>query len=148
MLVKRKNCRISVGDILMLVASIILLAGINSWFKVCEPEGDMVMSCHWAGEVLKALAVLVTILAVIHLIVFDGRIKCGLDIAFIGLGVLLMRIPGGVISLCKMDTMHCRQMTKLWVIILAIVIIIAAVLDILFNYSDELKKNHTKETQA
>ncbi len=142
MIINKSKCKIAFTDILFLALSIIYLVGIKLWFPVCGVSGDMVMSCHWAGEVLSALSVLLVILSLIHMVIPDERIKAGIDISGAGIAVLSMIIPGNIITLCKNSEMPCRANTSLWTIIFMVIICVIICVDIFVYLQMQSGKKH------
>ena len=144
MIINNSKCKIAFTDILFLALSIIYLVGIKLWFPVCGVSGDMVMSCHWAGEVLSALSVLLVILSLIHMVIPDERIKAGIDISGAGIAVLSMIIPGNIITLCKNSEMPCRANTSLWTIIFMVIICVIICVDIFVYLQMQSGKKHRR----
>ena len=120
MIINKRKWKMAVTDILLLVCAVLYFIGIKYWFPVCAVSGEMVMSCHWAGEVLTALSVLLIVTAAVHMVIPDEKIKTGMDIALVGIAVLAAMIPGNIISLCKNSEMQCRSNTSVWTMILMI----------------------------
>ena len=145
MIINNSKCKIAFTDILFLALSIIYLVGIKLWFPVCGVSGDMVMSCHWAGEVLSALSVLLVILSLIHMVIPDERIKAGIDISGAGIAVLSLMIPGNIINLCKNSEMQCRTNTSLWTIIFMAVICAALCADAFIYLRLHSGKKHSRD---
>ena len=144
MIINKSKCKIAFTDILFLALSIIYLVGIKLWFPVCGVSGDMVMSCHWAGEVLSALSVLLIIISLIHMVIPDERIKAGIDISGAGIAVLSMIIPGNIITLCKNSEMPCRANTSLWTIIFMVIICVIICVDIFVYLQMQSGKKHRR----
>lgn len=144
MIVNKKRCKIGITDILLLVCSVLYSIGIKYWFPVCGMSGDMVMSCHWAGEVLSALSVLLVIISLIHMVIPDERIKAGIDISGAGIAVLSMIIPGNIISLCKSSEMQCRANTSLWTIIFMAIICVIVCVDVFIYLQMQSGKKHSR----
>ena len=88
MILRKEKCRFGITEVILLVLSILLLAGSRSWFAVCAVMSETVMSCHWAGEVLKAVSVVLFILVVVHILVPDEKIKMGMDLALAAFSIL------------------------------------------------------------
>ena len=103
------------------------------------------MSCHWAGEVLSALSVLLVILSLIHMVIPDERIKAGIDISGAGIAVLSLMIPGNIINLCKNSEMQCRTNTSLWTIIFMAVICAALCADAFIYLRLHSGKKHSRD---
>ena len=144
MIINKNKCKIAFTDILFSGLSILYLVGIKLWFPVCGVSGDMVMSCHWAGEVLFALSVLLVIISLIHMVIPDERIKAGIDISGAGIAVLSMIIPGNIITLCKNSEMPCRANTSLWTIIFMVIICVIICVDIFVYLQMQSGKKHRR----
>lgn len=147
MIVNAERIKITITDILGLIASILFLIGINVWFPVCEPTDSGFMSCHWAGEVLKAAAVVFVILAAAHIAVCDGNIKIGMSIASVGFYAFAFYVPGRIIFLCKMSEMRCRSQTQLWTAVFMIILMLISVTDIIFNTLKASEKKHKRREE-
>ncbi len=126
------NHKISAGDILLLLISVIFLIGVLTIFKPCAPSPDgNWMACHWAGQAVAGLAAVLVIISLAHMILSDAKIKTGLNLAVIPVAVLAMILPGHLISLCVMDFMRCHSVTRPAVIVMSVLTIAAAVYNIL-----------------
>ncbi len=141
MLVNKRKIKLSVTDILLLICSGLYLFGIRNLFPVCSVTEDKIMSCHWAGEVLSAVSVLLLVLSAVHVLIPDERLKAGMDISMAGIAVIAALIPGNIISLCKSSEMPCRNGTSLWTVVLMVSFIIIAAADafIYLQYLSGLK---------
>ena len=113
MIVNKEKCRFGATDLLLIAAACLFAVGLRLWFPVCGgmAGSTVAMSCHWAGEALKAVSVLLAALCVIHLLTPDGKMKAGMDVALAGLAVLTMLLPGNVIHICAGAEMACRAKT-------------------------------------
>ena len=129
----------------MTALSVVFLVGIRVWFPVCEVTGDMVMSCHWAGEMLKAMSAAMLIAAVVHMLMPDGKMKSGADLMLCALYAVTFLIPGRIISLCKMAEMNCRSHTELWTGIIMVLLMLTAIADMLFWWSQAGKERHRRK---
>ena len=145
MIVNKEKFKLSVTELILLVISVLFLIGINSWFSVCPANEDMIMSCHWAGEMLKVMGLLILVVAVIHLIIADTKIKLGMDIPLICICLVTAFIPGGIINICQNTEMVCRQSTQTWTIILSIVLLVITLVDIIFYVSYLSRQKHQRK---
>ena len=144
MIINKDKCKIGITDILLLISPVLFGIGIKNWFPVCGMKEDMVMSCHWAGEVLFALSVLLVIISLIHMVIPDERIKAGIDISGAGIAVLSMMIPGNIIFLCKNSEMQCRANTSLWTIIFMVIICVIFCVDAFIYLQMQSGKKHSR----
>ena len=148
MIINNKKIKIAITDIILLVCSSLYFIGIKNWFPVCKGSGDMVMSCHWAGEVLSALSVLLIVLSFIHMLIPDEKIKSGMDIAFAGIAVLSVMIPGNIVSLCKSSEMMCRNGTSVWTMIFMIMLCLIAAADLFIYLQSASGQKHKRKAQG
>ena len=129
-----KKLNIRVSDIVLLILSAIFLAGILTFFAPCGPKDDgSWMTCHWAGQAIRGIAAVLFIISVIHLIIKDENVKQGLSVAIIPMALLSAILPGTLIGLCMMNTMRCRAIMRPGTIVLSVLMIAAAVLDIILQ---------------
>lgn len=132
----------------MVIISIIYVIGIRTWFAVCESTGDMVMSCHWAGEVMKAFSIVFLVTSAVHLCLPDSKIKLGMDITFLYMVAAAVFIPGGMIGLCQSMDMACRKGTQVWTIILCALLLVMIIADIILYASGISREKHHRKADA
>jgi len=137
----------NITDILLPVVSVLYLIGIKNWFPVCSSMGETVMSCHWAGKVLTAMAILSIALSFIHMLIPDRKFKAGLDAGMIGLYGLMAIIPGNIIRLCMMSSMSCRTLTRPWTLIFGTVLALICVVDIVLVLVQNSNEKHMRNTR-
>ena len=126
---KKKSLRIA--DILLPVLSLVFLVGLLTFAGACGPTEDGgFMTCHWAGQAVTAIAVLLLITSIVRLAVRDRGIKKGLSIAILLTAITAAVIPGNVISLCMMNTMHCHAVMRPFIIVMAVLQSTAAIIDV------------------
>ena len=148
MLVNKEKLKISVPELVSVLLSFAFLIGIRSWFGVCPVSGEMVMSCHWAGEVLKSISILMVVITLIRLFLPDEKIKMGMNLAFLCVLILTIFLPGGVISLCQDAGMQCRSQTQPWAVILVVALILVTVIDEIIYVSAITKQKHQRKESA
>lgn len=145
MIVDTKKVKISVTDVISAVLAVLFLIGIRMWFPVCEPVESGFMSCHWAGEVLKALSVVILVLCAAHIALADRKVKLGMSVSQLGVYVFAFCVPGRVIPLCKMAEMQCRSHTQLWTIVFMILFMLTSLADIVFHTAAASNEKHTRK---
>lgn len=130
---EKKNERVGVWDIVLPALALILFAGLLTFLAPCGPKDDgSWMTCHWAGQALRGMAGAMLALAAARLFM-PGGVKLGLDIGMAALAVLALCVPGHLIGLCMMDTMRCRAVMTPGVTVLSILVIAAAVVDMILR---------------
>ena len=143
MILNRKRLKIGISEILVLLISVLYLIGIRVWFPVCMPM-EHIMTCHWAGEVLKALSCLFLALSLIHIFIPDLKMKAGMDIAMISVACITFFIPGHIIPLCGDAMMMCRKGTSIYSSVFALVLAVLLIADIVIVMSYIAKDKHKR----
>lgn len=148
MIIKRDKIKISAAEIINVLISVLFLIGIRSWFDVCPVMSEMTMSCHWAGEVLKAVSIVLLVISLIHVFIPDEKIKIGIDMASLCILVMTIFIPGTVIGLCGDAGMRCRSTAQPWTIIISAVLIIVCVIDMIIYATALSGLKHQRKDNA
>ncbi|MBR1456731.1 MAG: DUF4418 family protein [Oscillospiraceae bacterium] len=131
---EKKTSGISVMDVVLLVLSLAFFLGVLFVFDPCGPKEDGGwMTCHWAGRAVSGVAGAVAVTALIHFFAGDGRVKMGLDLAILPMALLAALIPGRLIGLCMMADMRCRSVMAPAVTVFSVLLIAAAVIDLLIR---------------
>jgi len=144
MILNKKNCKFGATDLLLLLAGVLFAVGIRFWFPVCAgmENSAAVMSCHWAGEALKAASVLTAALCAVHLFTPDEKMKAGESVALAGLGVFIMLLPERIVALCVMPGMACRAKTMPAALISGALILLLSLADLIFWLTRDAAKKH------
>ena len=101
---------------ILLVLSLIITIGSQSFLSPCLHEDGSFGPCHWAGQTLMGLGCVVGILAILSLCVQKARLGTYMSaLPVCGLGILT---PGTLIDLCHMSTMRCRMVMQPAIILL------------------------------
>ena len=132
--------RAKISSILLFLLSVLLVIGEQSFAGPCpmKPNG-MYMVCHWAGQAILGVGVVVTVLSIFHIFSTNRAFKQGLDIGIIANSMLLIATPGHLIPLCKMSTMCCHTVMKPFTLVAGILMIVVACIDF-FMQRKNLKK--------
>ena len=138
---EQKMRRAGPGDCLLLLLSILDLAGIRTVFAPCGPKEDgSWMTCHWAGQAVTGAAAVLLVLALVHILVLDRGMKVGLDAGIAAVALLTALLPGRLIGLCMMPDMRCHQLMVPGITVCAVLMILSAILDAGFRLRKE--KHH------
>ncbi len=96
--------------LVILMLSLVIVIGEMTFLSPCIHEDGSFGPCHWAGRALLGLGCVLGLLAVLSLFVKSARRGVFLsEIPVCALGILL---PGTIIDLCRMSTMHCRMVMQ------------------------------------
>ena len=128
------NKRFGASDLVLVVLNLFFLLGIVFVFHPCGPmEDGSWMHCHWAGVAVTVCAAVLLVLSVIHLLAPGPRVKTLLAILEIPVALAAAIIPRNIIPLCMMADMRCRAIMRPAAIVFAILVIAAAVFDLILQ---------------
>ena len=130
-----KKLKIGVMDIIMLLAGLCFLVGIRFVFTPCGPKEDgSFMMCHHAGTAITGIAVVLVVLAVLHLLMPSAKTKLGLALASLPIAGLAYFIPGKLHPICMMPDMRCHTVMTPGVTVSVIVLAVVYVIDIFVQF--------------
>ena len=116
---------------LLLILSLVVVIGSQSFLSPCVHEDGSFGPCHWAGQTLMGLGYVVGILAILSLRVQKARLGTYMSaLPVCGLGILT---PGTLIDLCHMSTMRCRMVMQPAMIILFSAALLCALVGAIFT---------------
>ncbi|MDO4619025.1 MAG: DUF4418 family protein [Lachnospiraceae bacterium] len=113
----------TVSNLLRLILSLVLAVGCRTFISPCIHEDGNYGTCHYAGEVVLVLGILLTMNALLSLIMKNPGTRRGYAGAASMTGVVTALMPGVVIPLCGMNTMRCTMIMRPAVMLLSGVII-------------------------
>ena len=125
-------------------APIFLILGAVLYFipgriaPVCAPMADGgFMKCHWTGEVVRALGILIVIIAVVMLLntftLKKEGVGLGLSIANIAVGVFTVLVPLKIIGSCPKPMMQCNVVSKPAILLVGGIFIVANIIYLFLN---------------
>ncbi|MDO5344529.1 MAG: DUF4418 family protein [Lachnospiraceae bacterium] len=129
-----KNRKIHVFDIVILILFCFLAIGVITFLGPCGVHEDgSYSSCHWAGRILFGLGI-VGILEAVLAVFLQNQFRLGVNAAVFLQAVLMVMIPGKVVSLCGMSTMRCNLIMKPGVQVISLVIALLAAMNLWLTY--------------
>ena len=105
--------------------------GSQTFLGPCVHEDGSFGACHWAGRALTGMGALLAMEGLLAAILERGRF--GLCLASALTSALGFFLPGGLIDLCKMDTMRCRMLMQPAMRVLFALGLIASLVGLLMN---------------
>ena len=102
--------RTIIPAVIVLVFSLLLAIGSQTFMGACVHDDGSLGACHWAARALSGIGGLLAVLAILALLVKKER--AGLYLAMVPTALLGVFTPGTLISLCGMATMRCRALMK------------------------------------
>ena len=105
-----KNRKTAVMMALVLSLSMLAAFGFRTFLTPCIHEDGSFGSCHWAGEALFGLSLLMAGQALLGLFMTCGRKE--IFLCLMGDSILGVCLPGVLIRLCSMATMRCQSIMK------------------------------------
>ncbi len=126
-----------------IVLGLLIAIGPQTFVRVCE-VAEKPMKCHWMAQASLGIGIVIALVGVVALLV-NASVRIGLNIAVFLMGGLEIAIATFLIGTCKMPSMHCSAITRPFLIVVSVVLMIAALIecgvDIKTNAMKEGKKN-------
>lgn len=112
--------------IIVLVLSLLLAIGSQTFLGACVHDDGSFGACHWACRALLGEGILLAVLALAALAL--KRERHGLYLAMLPASLLGMLTPGTLIAICKAPTMRCRMVTRPAMMVLFALALVAALI--------------------
>ena len=138
----KKNHYSTAAAVIILVLALLSAIGVRTFMSPCVHDDGSFGSCHWAGQALFGLSLLIATQSVIALVWKDLALRQGLYLAMALTAALGLLIPGILIKLCSMADMRCRMIMRPAVMILYFLILVSAAAGMLLSGT---KKGSGKE---
>ncbi|MBR3742223.1 MAG: DUF4418 family protein [Clostridia bacterium] len=113
---------------LLLILSLIITIGSQTFLSPCVHEDGSFGLCHWAGQTLLGLGCVIGVLAALSLCV--ERARFGIHLSVLPVCALGILTPGTLIDLCHMSTMRCRMVMQPAMIILFSLALLCALIGV------------------
>ena len=115
-------------NIVPIVIALLLAVGVSTVFKGCGPKEDgSWMHCHTAQLHVFRLSLVVALLGLVDFLLKNRVAKLVLGGAAIVLSVVTVLIPGILVPLCMMETMHCQAVMKPFVSVVGVLLVVFGV---------------------
>lgn len=102
--------KFSLPALVLLLLSILIAAGSVSFLGPCVHEDGTFGACHWAGQAMLGIGLLLCLQSLAALLIWDNRIRVGIFLSCLMTAILGLVTPGTLIDLCRMSTMRCRSL--------------------------------------
>ncbi len=104
-----------------------------------EMSSNMVMTCHWTARAELGIGFVIAILGVLLIVLQSAQIRIGIHISLTLNGILALLIPNTLIGVCKHPHSQCHSLTLPALTILSIVVILAAIINVIYLYKSQIK---------
>ena len=98
--------------VIIFVLALAAAVGSQTFLSPCIHEDGAFGSCHYAGQALFGLALLMTAEGVLAAVWNNAGIRRGIFLSVLLAGILGILIPGTLIGLCSMAAMRCRAVMR------------------------------------
>lgn len=120
-------------SVVLLALAIVIAIGSLTVLGPCVHEDGSEAPCSNSGRAILMDGCLLAALALIIILVHVKRIRIVLFVLALCASVMGVMLPGTLLPLCRMDTMHCRSVMQPAMIILFVISIIASVAGIVIE---------------
>ena len=131
---EKKRCL--VPALVTMVLAVLAAAGVKSFAGPCVHEDGSFGVCHWAGQALFGLSIVIAAESVIVLWRKDAGLRRGLYLAMMLTALLGILMPGNLISLCAMESMRCRMIMRPAMLVLYALMLVSATTGALLSKED------------
>ena len=104
--------RFSIPAMITLLLGAVIAVGSISLFGPCIHDDGSFGACHWAGQALFGIGLLLAAESLFALFCTDSRMRQGAFLPLTLTAILGCLIPGTLIDLCHMATMRCRSLMQ------------------------------------
>ena len=121
------KARFGALDLVLVVVPLIALIAVKTFAGPCIHDDGSAAACTGAGDGIMWVSIVATVLALVRLFVPSRAGKIALAVAVAALGVAIALIPGTIMPLCMMETMHCQALMKPTAMVLGVLTAIVGV---------------------
>ena len=131
---KKRNTFEKLTEIILVLLSVILTAGVKFLFHACgQKEDGSWMHCHDAEQTVFVLGIMLTVMSVLMLIFSEEKKKRWIKIIMIPTALTAVFVPNILIHMCMMKGMRCLSVMRPAVIIISLLIAAAAAVSIYYG---------------
>ena len=105
-----KAKRLIIVPIVALELALVIAVGSQTFLGACVHDDGGFGPCHWASRAVLGLGAAQAVMAVMALLWPERR--QGIFLAMLPVSVLGFFTPGGLIDICRMNTMRCRMVMR------------------------------------
>lgn len=98
--------------VIITALAIAAAVGIRTFISPCIHEDGAFGSCHFAGQAVFGLSLLMTAEGVLAAVWNNAGVRRGIFLSVLLAGILGILIPGTLIGLCSMAAMRCRAVMR------------------------------------
>ncbi len=110
--------KITVLTVILLVLAVIIAVGSVTVLGPCVHEDGSEAPCTGTGRAILADGILLAVLSVFLLFIKAPKMRLILFMITVVAALAGILMPGTLLPVCKMDTMHCRMVMQPAIIIL------------------------------
>ena len=126
----------TIPAVILLILSLVIVTGSQTFLSPCVHEDGAFGPCHWAGQALFGLSIVIAAESVIVLWRKDAGLRRGLYLAMMLTALLGILMPGTLISLCAMESMRCRMIMRPAMLVLYALMLVSATTGALLSKED------------
>jgi len=122
------------------ILSLILSLGVMTVFRGCDKKADGTwMHCHSAQNTVVIFGIALLLIFLIAMFIGKKYVKLVLYLIGIIASIVLLFVPGPIISMCMMYTMRCYLVMRPFVRVMAVLMIVMSVINIIIIFKTRKK---------
>ena len=116
----------------VVVLGMFISLGPQFLFKVCGIHGEEMPRCFWSARGLIGTGFIIAALGICLMVFSDLKIRLGLTIGVLLMGIISLFIPHGLIGGCSETAMACRRLAFPILTVLGILVTTLALIYTIF----------------
>lgn len=129
-----QNRKFSASACVRGILGLLLTIGVFTFLKPCVHADRDFGTCHWAGQMLAGLGIVVVVQAVAGMFCGNAKMREGISLAMLPVALLAALTPGIIIPLCMMETMRCNVIMKPATLLIAVLIALLSAVDVVMQH--------------
>lgn len=117
-----------------LVLALLLAIGAATFLGPCMHEDGAFGTCHWAGQMLMGLGIVLAVQSLTSLLFADAKMREGISLSMVPVALLAALTPGVIIPLCMMETMRCNMIMRPAAMLMAALIGVLSAIDAVLRH--------------
>lgn len=129
-----------ISGIVYIVLGVLIAAGPQTLFAVCESMGDSYMKCHWTAQAEIGCGLAIAALGIFLLCFSSELIRIGIQSALILQSLQAVLIPSVLIGVCGGNHMRCHALTLPALNVLGTIGIIVGAINLIYLWKRKGKE--------
>lgn len=119
--------KIGVLDLVLAAVPLVALIAVRTFAGPCVHDDGTAAMCVPAGDGIMWVSMAAVIVAILRLFVPGKAARIALAVVVAAFGLVIVLMPGTIMPLCMMETMHCQAVMKPTAMVLGVLTVIVGI---------------------